>query len=193
MLMDVMMQISSKSNRLVEDHVGFARVMVRRLSSTLPEHVDRDALESDALFGLLRAARSFDPARGVAFTTYAAKRIHGAMLDGLRNRQVCSRGQRPLVMLSLSKSVAKNDGSEITLGDVLSDKQESFVAALERQDQIEHLLRYVHALERRFVREYYLDEMTQGEIAARHGVSESRVSQHLKSARQRMREVACAN
>lgn len=187
------MQMRVKSDRLVEDHVGFARAMVRRFSSTLPGHVDSDALESDAMFGLLLAARSFDPTRGVAFTTYAAKRIHGAMLDGLRGRQGCSRGRRPPVVMSLSKSVFDTDGREVTLGDVLSEDQESVGAEIERREQVEHLLRCVRTTERRMVREYYFEELTQDEIGARHGMSASRVSQRIKAARERMREVACAN
>jgi RNA polymerase sigma factor (sigma-70 family) len=180
-------------DRLVQQHMGFARGLAKRLGQSLPPHVDADALESDALLGLLMAARSFDPERGVAFTTYAAKRIHGAMLDGLRGRQGCSRGRRPPVVMSLAKRVLDTDGREVTLGDVLSENQEPVGAALECHEQVEHLLSCVQTTERRMVREYYFDELTQDEIGARHGMSASRVSQRLKAACERMREVACAN
>lgn len=187
------MQVRDNSNRLVEDHLGFARAMVRRLSSTLPGHADLEALESDAMYGLLLAARSFDPARGVAFTTYASKRIHGAMLDGLRDRQGCGRNHRPPVIMSLSMPVGGDEGHEGCLGDVLSNDDEPVGSALDRREQLDHLLRCVRTTERRLVREYYFDDLTQDQIGARHGMSASRVSQRIKAARERMREVACAN
>lgn len=187
------MQVRADFNGLIEEHMGFARVLVRRLGSTLPGHVDAEGLESDAMLGLVLAARSFDPGRGVAFTTYAAKRIHGAMLDGLRERQGCSRGQRPRVMVSLSAPRHDTDGREVTLGDVLALEQEPVGAAMERREELDHLLSRVRSPERRMVREYYLDQLSQDQIAARHGISASRVSQRIKAARQRMAEVACAN
>jgi len=100
----------------VESHIAFARSVARRFCRTLPSHADGDAVESDAMLGLVMAARSFDSTRGVAFTTYAARRIQGAMLDGLRARQLCSRGQVPLVMLSLDHPLGGRDGQRTTLG-----------------------------------------------------------------------------
>lgn len=187
------MRVRQNSNRLVEDHLGFARVMVRRLGNTLPPHVDMEALESDAMFGLLLAARSFDPARGVAFTTYAAKRIHGAMLDGLRERQGCGRNQRPPVVMSLAMPMRDNDGREVTLGDLLTTDDEPIGAALERKEEVDRLLRRVASGSRRLVREYYLGGLPLNQIGRRHGMSPSRVSQLIKSARGRMREAAYAN
>lgn len=184
---------SASSDRLAEEHLGFARALVRRLAATLPGHIDAEALESDALWGLLLAARAFDPTRGVAFTTYAAKRICGAMLDGLRHRQGCSRGHQPPVFRSLSWSRCDGDGREVTLGDTLADDQEPVGAALETREYLEHLLRGVPASARRLVREYYFDDLTHDQIGTRHGISASRVSQRIKAARQLMAEGACGN
>lgn len=187
------MQMRGNLDQLVEKHVGFARVLVRRLGGTLPPHADMEALDSDALFGLLLAARTFDPCRGVAFTTYAAKRIHGAMLDGLRQRQGCSRTEGSLRVMSLAMPMCDTDGREVTLGDVLAGDQEPVGAALEREEEVGRLLQAVGPASRRMVREYYFDSLAQEEIGRRHGISASRVSQRLNVARQRMREVACAN
>jgi RNA polymerase sigma factor FliA len=52
----------------------------RQLSTAIP----RDELASYGREGLLAAARSFDPARGVPFRSWAALRIRGSMIDGLR-------------------------------------------------------------------------------------------------------------
>jgi len=57
-----------------------ARQVVRRASSS----VTLDDLRSFGREGLLRAARSFDPSRGVPFRRWANVCVKGAMIDGVR-------------------------------------------------------------------------------------------------------------
>jgi RNA polymerase sigma factor for flagellar operon FliA len=57
-----------------------AKQIVRRMGSL----VTLDDLRSFGREGLLQAARTFDPARGVPFRRWANLRIKGAMLDGAR-------------------------------------------------------------------------------------------------------------
>jgi RNA polymerase sigma factor for flagellar operon FliA len=57
-----------------------ARQLGRRVSRT----VSLDDLRSFGREGLLQAARTFDPSRGVPFRRWANVRIRGAMIDGLR-------------------------------------------------------------------------------------------------------------
>ena len=62
--------------------------LVGRMASMLKRHVNtslsKDELVSFGSEGLLCAARSFDPARDVPFRCWAAIRVRGAMLDGIR-------------------------------------------------------------------------------------------------------------
>ena len=67
---------------------------VRSLSARLPGHVALDDLTSAGLGALVAAARSFDPALGVPFGRYAARRIRGALLDELRSMDWASRSLR---------------------------------------------------------------------------------------------------
>jgi RNA polymerase sigma factor for flagellar operon FliA len=57
----------------------------RRLGADLPPHVERADLVSYGLLGLLDAIDRYDRGRGVPFEAYAAIRIRGAVLDGLRS------------------------------------------------------------------------------------------------------------
>ena len=71
-------------NDLVRGHLVLVGYAVNDFARRLPRHVCRADLESAGMEGLAQAARSYDPARGVAFDRYAAYRIKGALLDELR-------------------------------------------------------------------------------------------------------------
>lgn len=79
---------------MVHANLRLARRAVQRLASRLPAHVGRDDLYAAALLGLVNAARSYDPARGVPFQAYAARRVEGAVLDELRRADWATRGVR---------------------------------------------------------------------------------------------------
>ena len=81
-------------DELVHRHVGLVHYLARRLHNTLADEADLDELVSAGLGGLLAAADGFDPGRGIAFATYAATRIRGAMLDELRRIDPLTRGAR---------------------------------------------------------------------------------------------------
>lgn len=57
-------------------------------------HVDIGDLISDGFFGLIDAIDGFEPQRGLKFTTYAAPRIRGSILDAIRRRDEMGRKRR---------------------------------------------------------------------------------------------------
>ncbi|MEO5710007.1 MAG: sigma-70 family RNA polymerase sigma factor [Nocardioidaceae bacterium] len=68
--------------------------VVRQTLSRVPAHVSGEELTSAGMLALVRAARSFDPARGASFATYASIRIRGAIIDELRGLDWASRSVR---------------------------------------------------------------------------------------------------
>lgn len=82
------------AERLVQEHMPLVHHVVSDVLARVPRHVPRDELVSAALLGLVQAARSFDPDRGVTFDRYARRRMRGALLDDLRSRDWASRGVR---------------------------------------------------------------------------------------------------
>lgn len=71
------------------------RYVVGRMRTTIPTWVDPDDLVSFGTLGLLDAIQRFEPARGLQFTTYAVRRIRGAVLDELRRTDWAPRRLRP--------------------------------------------------------------------------------------------------
>lgn len=67
---------------------------VRAACARVPAHVSRDDLTSAGMLALVQAARAFDPARGVPFAPFAARRIAGALLDELRGMDWATRSVR---------------------------------------------------------------------------------------------------
>jgi RNA polymerase sigma factor for flagellar operon FliA len=71
------------ADRLVETFRSYSHALAAELQRKYPG-VDRDELRSAADLGLVEAANSFDPSRGVLFKTFAYYRIRGAIYDSLR-------------------------------------------------------------------------------------------------------------
>jgi len=175
---------------LIAKHMAFARKLAFRLARTLPPAADVDALESDAMLGLVQAARTFDPGRGASFATYAYLRISGAMLDGLRERHYLRQGDAPLAVVSLSKPVCRDeDGRPATLGDVLPTREEPVGAEAETRETIAAMLRRAGPRDAKDLEDHYLHGIPQKDIAARRGLSPSRISQRFKAARLRLQRL----
>lgn len=79
---------------LAQTHIGLVHHVARQLARKLRDQVDVDELVSAGTLGLLQAASSFEPARGLSFSTFAVPRIRGSMLDELRRHDTVSRGVR---------------------------------------------------------------------------------------------------
>ena len=59
--------------------------MARELATRLPRSVDVQDLVHAGLWGLMQAIDNFEPERGTHFLPFMRLRVHGAMLDELRN------------------------------------------------------------------------------------------------------------
>ncbi|WP_035351886.1 sigma-70 family RNA polymerase sigma factor [Edaphobacter aggregans] len=71
-------------NELIENHLGYAHAIAADLVGKYPPHITRADLEGAAEYGLVQAARSYDPAKCVSFSTFAFYRVRGAIFDEVR-------------------------------------------------------------------------------------------------------------
>ena len=69
---------------ILRQHLGLVYHVAQQLARARANDVELDDLVSAGTLGLIDAFENFDAARGLAFSTFAAPRIRGAMLDELR-------------------------------------------------------------------------------------------------------------
>lgn len=79
---------------LLREHLSLVHHVARQLARGLAADADVDELVSAGTMGLMSALGAFDPARGLAFSTFAVPRIRGAILDELRRQDHVPRSVR---------------------------------------------------------------------------------------------------
>ncbi|HXU69495.1 MAG TPA: sigma-70 family RNA polymerase sigma factor [Polyangia bacterium] len=168
--------------------------LVRRIAAALgrrlPAHIERDELVALGALGWVEARARFDAARGVPFAGFAAMRIRGAILDGLRATDTLSRDDRKraraagesaaprifaddaLVAAAAAPAVDADGGM---VHDELLEELRAALATLPERD------RYV-------VARHFLDEVPLKSIGAELGVTESRICQLVSRAVARLRD-----
>jgi RNA polymerase sigma factor for flagellar operon FliA len=82
----------AEATRLIEAHVSYSHAIAAEVIRKLPPDLERKDIQGWAELGLVEAANSFDPKRGVQFKTFAYYRIKGAIYDGLRKMGWYSKG-----------------------------------------------------------------------------------------------------
>lgn len=83
--------------RLIEGYLPYARVVAATYyARRMHDEIEFDEYLQLARLGMLEALDRYDPAAGAQFKTFAARRMHGAILDGLeqlteKQRQIAVR------------------------------------------------------------------------------------------------------
>ena len=215
--------------QLILDNLDYVRKILSTVTVGLPPHYDRENLEQAGVVGLVETAKSFDPAKGVAFRTYAFPRIRGAIVDEMRKNSPVP--QKMLENIRIVNDAYKQLDSPVSpemLADYLGfplKKVQSILEAMKflKPQQWNDLFGVVHSswrssptgperelemqekrrvvadcIERLPDRErlvltlYYTEDLTLAEIGAVVGISESRVSRVLASAKFRLKELVHA-
>ncbi len=79
--------------KLIETSLSYSHAIAAEVMRKLPPELEKKDIEGWAELGLVEAANSFDPTRGVQFKTFAYYRIRGAIYDGLRKMGWYPKGQ----------------------------------------------------------------------------------------------------
>jgi RNA polymerase sigma factor for flagellar operon FliA len=156
-------------NALVIGHLRLARLHAARIARSCPAWVEFEDLYQAAAIGLIDAARTFRADRGCQFSTFAACRIRGAILDYLRRADFLTRGHRAQVRDDPPLHVPIESGQE--------DRRATASQTVEERDQIAVVLSCLSSRERAIVVLYDLEGLSMREIGRSLGMSENRVSQ----------------
>lgn len=174
------LQLDAERCRLVESHVRLAEKLALRKCRWGSE--DPDDTRSDALWGLILAARAFKPDRG-SFGSYAALWIEGAIRTGRQvrsgvSRRMWSQGDFP-TLVSLNLPVGEGGEELVNLLPARCDAEEELLAdairRLPARDCLVLRLRYYHGL-------------SQGDVAEVVGVSQMQVSRIERAALEKLRD-----
>lgn len=109
-----------EQNKLIESHVQLARSRASafRASSMMPY----DDLLGEAYLSLVKAARRFDPTRGVTFGAYAKQVINGYLFNYLRDRARSVRVPRKYTAVYLQIKKAEKHGKSPLSSEVLAEQ-----------------------------------------------------------------------
>lgn len=168
-------------NKLIEHNLRLVAHIVKKYES---KNTSSDDLISIGTIGLIKGIDSFSLDRGVKLTTYVAKCVENEILMYFRSNKKYNN------VISLNDIVAKtNDGSEISLIDVLEISEEDIHEKIEFKDDILNLKEYLDVLNERELKIIKLryglfgeEEKTQKEIARSMKISRSYVSRIEKRA-----------
>jgi len=76
---------SAERERLLVEQLPQVKYIAKRIHDRLPPHVLLEDMVHAGILGLIEAVQRYDPARHVELKSYAKHRIHGAILDSLRD------------------------------------------------------------------------------------------------------------
>lgn len=80
--------------QLIMQHAPLVKRIAHHLMARLPASVQVEDVIQNGMLGLIDAVSRFEEGLGAQFETYAAQRIRGAMLDGLRENDALPRNLR---------------------------------------------------------------------------------------------------
>ncbi len=86
--------LTDEQREMVLANVPLVEHIVNRVSAGLPGSHSRDDLVQTGILGLISATVRFDPEAGTAFSTFAGRRIEGAVIDLLRQTDWAPRSVR---------------------------------------------------------------------------------------------------
>ncbi len=165
---------------LVENYMPLVAKLADRVWLSPRLGLTRDDLLSAGAYGLLMAARRFDPARGIGFGVFARSHIHGALMREINTTLRAIGGNQEQVL------VPPADEGE---SDLLPDNPNANRIDAAEAAEIRELMEYTLTKnERLALTLYYFEELTVAEVAAVLEESRSRVARTIKGALGKLRK-----
>lgn len=168
-------RLTREQQLLVEDNIALVGYALHRYGHQGLDYGD-DTFQIGVI-GLIRAAASYDAARGSAFSSYAIPCI----LNELRREARKQRRWQHRIILSLDMPLTED--RSITLRDVLASEEppiDARIVDLDLTGQMLQLLRCKETTAARMTLDYLTTEDSQREVARRYGVSQASASNNIR-------------
>jgi RNA polymerase sigma factor for flagellar operon FliA len=169
---------ATSTQQLVIQHLTLAATIACNISKRLPRHLDLRDIHQDARLGLVKAAAAYDVRKNVPFGAYARRRIHGAVVDGLRRDDHLTRSARARARAdggeALEHPLSLVDPDRIA-GVLLEPDQ--FAVGSERERLLAGAIETLPGRIQVLLHAYYYSGKTMREIGYGLGVTQGRVSQ----------------
>jgi RNA polymerase sigma-B factor len=163
----------------VRSHLPLVRSIARRYGGRGEEY---DDLVQAGSVGLVRASTRFDPGRGVAFATFVAPAVEGAI-----RRHLSERRRRVQLPPAAHGTGTDPDAAVASVGVEGGAREPVSLADSEHRVLLEGGLRALDERERRIVFLRFNADMTERQIAQKVGISQAHVSRLLDGALTKLR------
>ncbi|MGI6037246.1 MAG: RNA polymerase sporulation sigma factor SigE [Limnochordia bacterium] len=161
---------TSVKGTLIERNLRLVVYIARKFDNT---GISIEDLVSIGTIGLIKAVNTFDPSKKIKLATYASRCIENEILMYLR------RNNKTRAEVSFDEPLNTDwDGNELLLSDVLGVESDVIKHIEEQTDRIilERALTKLTDREKRIVKERFVKEKTQKEVADLLGISQSYIS-----------------
>ena len=164
--------MTPEQNKLVTDNVRLVYYHFGKLRYNDFKNSHGDDFISEGMMGLVKAAKSFDPTKGVKFATYATRCINNEFFMYLRKLR---RTDSPLISLD---APIESEGESLTVGDTEIMADDSMQKTIQRALKEEQLALFLKSRNETDNKVFALMKkgLTQKEVAAEMGISQSYVS-----------------
>lgn len=151
------------------------------------EHVqklDREDFEQIGYLAIIESYRSYDIGYDILYYTHLLNKIDNSMKRFIRDTLKLRREEFSLIGKRISSidesfSLKDNGNKEISLGETISYEENRF-EELEDKIVLDNLLKELNEQEKNIVNSYYINNMTQVQIADKYNISQVQVSRILK-------------
>ena len=82
----------STKEQIIKEYIPLVKHIASRISLGKTKYIEYEDLVSYGIIGLMDAISKFDVEKGVKFSSYAALRIRGSMIDEIRKQRPISKG-----------------------------------------------------------------------------------------------------
>lgn len=133
--------LKNENAHIVEQYIPLVKYIASRIIMGKTKYVEYEDLVSYGMIGLMDAFNKFDESKGMKFSTYAAIRIKGSMIDELRKNSPISKG-------AMDKLNKYNEAVETLQNKLLREPLQSEIAkemeiTISELSKIENYINYI--------------------------------------------------